>query len=111
MVVPRLAVALAVADVSIAPWDANANEANRSARRVGGTSHESAWRQKRRAKCVHRLPRVAAPQKNLVASGPYWVAIVGFGSEDMSAIGEDVCVHLGDADNMSLQLGKALIEE
>ena len=101
MVVPRLAVALAAADMSIAPRDANANETNRTARRVGTASHESAWRQKRRAECVHLSPRIAAPQQNLPASGLDWVAIVCGRGDDMSAVGENVPVTLSDADNMA----------
>jgi hypothetical protein len=101
MVVPRVAVALTAADMSIAPWDANANETNRTERRFGAASHESTWRQKRRAKFVHLSPRVAAPQKNLPASGFDWVTIVCGRRDDMSAFGEDVTVTLSEADNMA----------
>ena len=101
MVVPRLAVALAAPDMGIAPRNADPNEANRTAGRVGCASHESAWRQKRRAKSVHLSPRVPAPQKDFAASEHSPIAVVCVGRDDVSAVGEDVSITFGQADNMA----------
>ena len=67
--VPRPPVAATRADVRVALRDADPDEANRSARRVGGAGHESAGRKGRGSDHVHVAPRVAAPKQNLSATG------------------------------------------
>lgn len=101
MVVPRSAIAMAAADMSIAPRNADTNKMNRTAWRIGGASHKSARRQKWRAERVHVSPRITAPQENLTASRHNSISVVGVGSDDVPAIGQDICITLGDTDNMA----------
>ena len=111
MVLPRVTVALARANMGIAPWDANPYEANLAARGVSGASDESAGRKKRRTKRVNFSPWVVAPENNLAASGGDRVAVIRAGTNNVTIRRQCVRVTFGNTDYVAAQSAKALDEK